>query len=72
MSDLITLAGILVAGSVAVFGYLHTSRVTRRERMAQSLAEAINAVGDHQDLPYRVRRRPSSDPTVRSAPADRI
>jgi hypothetical protein len=72
MSDLIALAGILVAGGVAIFGYLHTSRATRRERMAQSLAEAINAVGDYEDLPYRVRRRPSSEPTVRSVLAERI
>jgi hypothetical protein len=72
VADLITLIGIFIAGGVAVFGYLHTSRATRRERMAQSLAQAINAVGDYQDLPYRVRRRSSSDPAVRSNLAERI
>lgn len=72
MSYLITLAGIFATGSVAIFGYLHTSRAARRERMAQALAQAINAVGDYQDLPYRVRRRPSSEPTVRSNLAARI
>lgn len=66
------LAGILVAASVAVFGYWHTSRVARRERMAQSLEQATNAVGDYQDLPCRVRRRPSSEPAVRSGLAERI
>lgn len=63
---------VLVTGSVAIFGYLHASRMARRERMAQTLAQAINAVGDYQDLPYRVRRRPSAEPTVRNNLAERI
>jgi len=53
MSNLITLAGIILTGGVAIFGYLHTSRASRRERMAQVLAQAISAVGDYEDLPYR-------------------
>lgn len=72
MSGLIALAGVFVAGGTAIFGYLHASRMTRRERMAQTLAQAINAVGDYQDLPYRVRRRPASEPTIRSGLAERI
>lgn len=72
MSSLITLAGIILTGGVAIFGYLHTSRASRRERMAQVLAQAISAVGDYEDLPYRVRRRPSADPAVRSGLSEKV
>jgi hypothetical protein len=72
MYSLITVAGILVTGGVAIFGYLHTSRAARRERIAHTLAQAISAVGDYEDLPYRVRRRPSSDPATRSQLSERV
>jgi hypothetical protein len=72
MSDLIALAGVLATAAVAIYGYLYTNRASRRERMSQTFAEALNAVGDYQDLPFRVRRRPSAAPDVRASLADRI
>jgi len=68
----VALLGILVTAVVAVFGYLHTARVNRRERVAQELAQALRAVGDYQDLPFRVRRRPASAPETRAGFAERI
>jgi len=67
----VALAGILVTAIVAVFGYLYTARVGRRERIARELAEAVRSVGDYQDLPYRIRRRKASDAETRAALTER-
>lgn len=60
-ADLITLAGIFVAALVALAGYLLTQAWNRRERWARSFADALAAVEDFLELPYRVRRRPAQD-----------
>ena len=72
MTAVIAVAGILVTALVAVFGYLYTNHAARRERIAETLAQALNTVGDYEDLPYRVRRRPSAEPATRAALAERI
>ena len=56
----------LLAGAVAVVGALISVAVTyglnqraaRRERQAKLFAEALAAIEDYAELPYRVRRRP--------------
>jgi hypothetical protein len=72
MTEIIGFAGILITGLIAIFGYLYASHATRREHIAHSLTEALNAVGDYQDLPYRVRRRPAANAPTRAALADKI
>jgi len=56
----------LLAGAVAVVGALITVAVTyglnqraaRRERQTKLFAEALAAIEDYAELPYRIRRRP--------------
>ncbi len=72
MTTAVALTGILVTAIVALYGYLHTARVSRRERIARELAEALRTVGDYQDLPFRIRRRKAEDQETRAALAERI
>ncbi|WP_242910737.1 hypothetical protein [Actinomadura terrae] len=55
-------ATIAIVGAVivAVVGYGLTQRTARRERLAKTFAEALSAVEDYAELPYRVRRRSGS------------
>jgi hypothetical protein len=52
-------AAIAIVGAmiVAVVGYGLNQRTARRERLAKTFAEALSAVEDYAELPYRVRRR---------------
>lgn len=68
----VALVGIMVTAVVAVYGYVHSSRSARRERVAREFAEALKAIGDYQDLPFRTRRRAGSDAATRAAIADRV
>jgi hypothetical protein len=61
----------IIAGLVAVLGYLVTQFVNRRDRKAKSFAEALAAVREYQELPYLVRRRAASDGATRAAHAQR-
>lgn len=55
-----------IAGLVALIGYMMTQAANRRERKSRLYAEALSAVREYQELPYRVRRRPSSDNKTRA------
>jgi hypothetical protein len=72
VTSAVALVGIMVTAVVAVFGYVHASRTARKERVAHEFAEALKAVGDYQDLPFRTRRRAGSDSETRAAIADRV
>jgi hypothetical protein len=56
---------IIIAALLAIFGaivsaaitYALNQRAARRERLAQVFAEALHAVEDYAELPYRIRRR---------------
>jgi hypothetical protein len=56
----------LLAGALAVVGALVSvaltyglgQRAARRERQAKLFAEALAAIEDYAELPYRIRRRP--------------
>ncbi|MFI0411830.1 hypothetical protein [Actinomadura sp. 3N508] len=60
---------VLIAGVIAVLGtaitatltYALSQRASRRERQVKSFADALAAVEDYAELPYRVRRRLTSD-----------
>jgi hypothetical protein len=50
----------LIAVVVAVVGYRAVLRTAQRERLASSYAEALRAVEDYLEGPYRIRRRDGS------------
>jgi hypothetical protein len=50
----------LIAVSVAVAGYQSAQRKARRDRQASAYAEALRAVEDYMEGPYRIRRRDGS------------
>ncbi|MFF0284272.1 hypothetical protein ACFYSW_28655 [Rhodococcus aetherivorans] len=56
---------VLVASSVAFSGHVYNQWANRRQQTSQKLADAIAAVNDYKDLPFRVRRRPYSSPEIR-------
>lgn len=53
-------AAALIAAVVAVIGYAVQQRATRRDQRARTYAEALQAVEDYLEGPYRVRRRDGS------------
>ena len=57
---------------MAVAGYVVTQFTNRRDRKAKVYAEALAAVREYQELPYRVRRRAASDAATRAALAERV
>jgi hypothetical protein len=54
--------GIAVAGAVitATITYGLNQRATRRERQANTFAQALLAIEDYAEMPYRIRRRPGT------------
>jgi len=52
-------AGLIAAG-VAVLGYSAQQRSARRDQRATGYAEALRAVEDYLEAPYRIRRRDGS------------
>jgi hypothetical protein len=68
----VTLLAAIIAGSVAVVGYLITQSANRRERKSKLYAEALSVVREYQELPYRVRRRPASDSVTRAELGEQI
>jgi hypothetical protein len=53
---------IAVAGAVvtAALTYGLNQRAARRERQSNAFAEALSAIEDYAELPYRIRRRPGT------------
>ena len=66
------LLAAIIAGSVALFGYSLTQVSNRWERKRKVYAEALSAVREYEELPYRIRRRPSSDDETRARLGDQI
>ena len=56
----------IIAGLVALTGYLLNQSANRRERKSKVFAEALEAIRDYQELPYKIRRRPDSDGGTRA------
>lgn len=66
------LLAAIIAGAVALAGYILTQIAGRRERKGRSYAEALAAIRKYQELPYLVRRRPASDSLSRFAIAQQV
>jgi hypothetical protein len=70
---------IVIAAMIAIFGaiisaamtYAFNQRAARRERLATMFAEALHAVEDYAEMPYRIRRRRNS-PTARYDLTDEV
>jgi hypothetical protein len=65
-SSEVTLLTALTAGLLGLAGYLINQANNRNERKRKIDAEALLAVRQYQDLPYRIRRRPSSTTETRA------
>ncbi|MGW7406815.1 hypothetical protein ACWGI9_24360 [Streptomyces sp. NPDC054833] len=68
-------AGLIVP-CIALFGafltYALNQRAVRKERRAKTFAEALTAVEEYLEMPYRIRRRPESSPAVRQRLTDEV
>jgi hypothetical protein len=62
-----TVVAALIAAVVAVAGYMLTQAQARRERRAKEFAQALAAVEEYLEAPYRIRRRQSATPEARDA-----
>lgn len=62
----------LLAALVALTGYWINQSMGRRERRGRVYAEAIEALYEYQELPYRILRRPASDGAARSELSTRV
>jgi hypothetical protein len=62
-----TIIAALIAALVAVAGYMLTQAQARRERRAREFADALAAVADYLEAPYRIRRRQAATPEAREA-----
>lgn len=49
-----------IAATVAVVGYSRQQKLARAERLATTFSEALRAVEDYLEAPYRIRRRDGS------------
>lgn len=60
-----TIVAALIAAVVAVAGYMLTQAQARRERRAKEFAQALAAVEEYLEAPYRIRRRSAATPEAR-------
>jgi hypothetical protein len=67
-ADWIAFGGVLVA----LAGYFFHHHQARRERKMRAFADALGAIAEYQELPYRVRRRQASDAATRATIAERV
>src|SRR5438128_11565946 len=63
----VPLTTAVIAGTTALIGYLLTQLSARRDRQSRIYAEALASVRALEELPFRIRRRSSSDPATRAA-----
>lgn len=54
------IGGALIAAALAVWGYFWQQGLSRRERRADIYGEAIRAVEDYLEAPYRILRKDGS------------
>ena len=62
-----TVLAAVVTGLVAIATFRAERRLARSERLATAFAQAIQAVEDYMEAPYRIRRRPARDAQIRFA-----
>jgi hypothetical protein len=66
ITQIVVLIVPVVAGCFLLAGYLLNQIWARNERRAKAFAEALAAVENYLEMPYRVRRRPASDSETRA------
>jgi hypothetical protein len=66
VTQIVVLIVPVVAGCFLLAGYLINQIWARNERRAKAFAEALAAVENYLEMPYRVRRRLASDPQTRA------
>jgi hypothetical protein len=66
VTQIVVLVVPVVAGCFLLAGYLLNQIWARNERRAKAFADALAAVENYLEMPYRVRRRPASDPQTRA------
>jgi hypothetical protein len=71
-SGRVALLTAIVAGVVALVGYYLTQATNRHERKSKLYAEALATVREYEELPFRIRRRPSSDPATRASLGEQV
>lgn len=62
----------LIAAAAILIGYLVNQVANRRVEKTKVFAQAIEAVADYQEMPYRIRRRPASDAASRLTLSERV
>ena len=62
-----TIIAALIAALVAVTGYMLVQAQALRERKAREFADALAAVEEYLEAPYRIRRRQAATPEAREA-----
>ncbi|MEU2542350.1 MULTISPECIES: hypothetical protein [Streptomyces] len=66
----------LIVPCIALLGafltYALNQRAVRRERRAKTFAEALTAVEEYLEMPYRIRRRSESSSAVRQQLTDEV
>jgi hypothetical protein len=72
VDGLVGLWAAIVAGLVALVGYSLTQLANRQERKRKLYAEALAAVREYEELPFRIRRRQASDNATRAALGEQI
>jgi len=61
-----TITAAIMAGLVALTGYLYNGLANRKDQARRNYADAISAVMDYKGLPFRIRRRMGDDPVTRT------
>src|SRR5437868_3685712 len=67
MQDWGTLLGAAIAALAAVLGYAVSQQANRQARKTQFYAEALRAIKELEEMPYRIARRLDSSPETRAS-----
>lgn len=65
-----TIVAAVIGALVLVFGYVVQQSIARREKRAQVYSEAVRAVEDYMEAPFRILRRDKSVETQRALTED--
>lgn len=65
-----TIAAAVIGALVLVFGYVVQQSIARRDKRAQVYSEAVRAVEDYMEAPFRILRRDKSVETQRALTED--
>jgi hypothetical protein len=66
VNDWGTLLAAAIAAMVAVLGYAFNQQANRRDRKTRFYAEALRAIKELEEMPYRIAKRKDSSPEIRA------